>query len=116
MQDGYVPPAYITIPPYMPYTSYTPTSPLTSPPHIAPCISPHISPHISPRISSSHFTSQRIGTVDNIPSFVEAVKARKEILFGFGHRVYKNYDPRATIIRQVCRGGVGMVIGVCRVW
>lgn len=47
------------------------------------------------------YVPQRIGTVDNIPAFVEAVKARKEIMFGFGHRVYKNYDPRATIIRQV---------------
>jgi citrate synthase len=32
---------------------------------------------------------------------LDAVKSRKEIMFGFGHRVYKNYDPRATIIRKV---------------
>ena len=43
----------------------------------------------------------RIGSVANIPSFLEAVKARKEILFGFGHRVYKNFDPRAACIRRV---------------
>lgn len=43
----------------------------------------------------------RIGHRDNVPAFIEGVKARKEIMFGFGHRVYKNYDPRAKIIREV---------------
>jgi len=43
----------------------------------------------------------RIGNRENVPAFVEAVKSRREIMFGFGHRVYKNYDPRAKIIRQV---------------
>ncbi len=43
---------------------------------------------------------QRIGGVDNIPSFLEGVKAGNERLMGFGHRVYKNYDPRARIIRK----------------
>ena len=43
---------------------------------------------------------KRIGTVDNIPPFLEGVKAGKERLMGFGHRVYKNYDPRARIIRK----------------
>jgi citrate synthase len=42
----------------------------------------------------------RIGSVDNIPSFLEGVKAGEERLMGFGHRVYKNYDPRARIIRK----------------
>jgi citrate synthase len=42
----------------------------------------------------------RIGSVDNIPSFLEGVKAGNERLMGFGHRVYKNYDPRARIIRK----------------
>jgi citrate synthase len=42
----------------------------------------------------------RIGTVENIPGFLEGVKAGKERLMGFGHRVYKNYDPRARIIRK----------------
>jgi citrate synthase len=41
-----------------------------------------------------------IGTVDNIPAFIEQVKAGKGKLMGFGHRVYKNYDPRARIIKQ----------------
>jgi len=43
---------------------------------------------------------RRIGTQDNIPSFIEGVKAGEERLMGFGHRVYKNYDPRATIIKK----------------
>jgi len=43
---------------------------------------------------------QRIGTIENIPSFLEGVKEGKERLMGFGHRVYKNYDPRARIIRK----------------
>jgi citrate synthase len=42
----------------------------------------------------------RIGSVQNIPGFLEGVKAGKERLMGFGHRVYKNYDPRARIIRK----------------
>ena len=41
----------------------------------------------------------RIGTVENIPDFLEGVKQRKERLMGFGHRVYKNYDPRAQLIK-----------------
>jgi citrate synthase len=43
---------------------------------------------------------QRIGSVENIPGFLEGVKAGNERLMGFGHRVYKNYDPRARIIRE----------------
>jgi citrate synthase len=40
-----------------------------------------------------------IGTAENIPKFVQAVKDRKKVLMGFGHRVYKNYDPRAKIVK-----------------
>jgi citrate synthase len=43
---------------------------------------------------------QRIGSTDNIPDFLEGVKEGNERLMGFGHRVYKNYDPRARIIRS----------------
>jgi citrate synthase len=43
---------------------------------------------------------RRIGSVENIPGFLEGVKAGEERLMGFGHRVYKNYDPRARIIRK----------------
>jgi citrate synthase len=42
----------------------------------------------------------RIGTTDNIPDFLEGVKKREEKLMGFGHRVYKNYDPRARVIKE----------------
>jgi citrate synthase len=42
-----------------------------------------------------------IGTTSNIPAFVAQVKEGKRKLMGFGHRVYKNYDPRARIIKQV---------------
>ncbi len=42
----------------------------------------------------------RIGSVENIPDFLQGVKAGNERLMGFGHRVYKNYDPRARIIRK----------------
>src|SRR5436190_1778962 len=42
----------------------------------------------------------RIGTAENIPDFLEGVKNREEKLMGFGHRVYKNYDPRARIIKK----------------
>ena len=45
---------------------------------------------------------RRIETVDNIPAFIEEVKEGKERLMGFGHRVYKNFDPRATIIKKAC--------------
>jgi citrate synthase len=45
-----------------------------------------------------------IGTVDNIPKFLDRVKDKQDNtrLMGFGHRVYKNFDPRAKIIREMC--------------
>ncbi len=42
-----------------------------------------------------------IGTKDRIPAFIEAVKNGGDRLMGFGHRVYKSYDPRATLIKKV---------------
>jgi citrate synthase len=43
-----------------------------------------------------------IGSKDRIPAFIETVKSGEGVkLMGFGHRVYKNYDPRATIIKKV---------------
>ena len=42
-----------------------------------------------------------IGSVEHIPEYVERVKAGEFRLMGFGHRVYKNFDPRAQIIKQV---------------
>jgi citrate synthase len=44
----------------------------------------------------------RIERKENIPDFIEGVKAGNERLMGFGHRVYKNYDPRARIIKGAC--------------
>jgi citrate synthase len=46
-----------------------------------------------------------IGSVDRIPEFIEKVKDKNSHvrLMGFGHRVYKNYDPRAKIMQQTCR-------------
>ncbi len=43
---------------------------------------------------------KEIGSVDNVPAFISEVKNGGDRLMGFGHRVYKNYDPRATIIKQ----------------
>jgi len=45
---------------------------------------------------------RRIGSIEDVPSFIEGVKAGNERLMGFGHRVYKNHDPRATIIKKAC--------------
>jgi citrate synthase len=47
---------------------------------------------------------QEIGHVSNVPKFIERAKDRTDPfrLMGFGHRVYKNYDPRASIIRVAC--------------
>jgi citrate synthase len=45
---------------------------------------------------------RRIGSVDQVPDFIDGVKDGKERLMGFGHRVYKNHDPRATIIKKAC--------------
>lgn len=43
-----------------------------------------------------------IGDVSRVPEFMEGVKAKKYRLMGFGHRVYKNMDPRAKIMKQTC--------------
>ena len=42
---------------------------------------------------------KRIGTKDQVPDFITCIKEGKDRLMGFGHRVYKNYDPRAKIIK-----------------
>ena len=42
-----------------------------------------------------------IGSVNNVPDYIKRVKAGEFRLMGFGHRVYKNYDPRARIIKRV---------------
>jgi len=47
---------------------------------------------------------EEVGHVDNVPKFIDKAKDKDDPfrLMGFGHRVYKNYDPRATIIRKTC--------------
>ncbi len=47
---------------------------------------------------------EKIGDVSNIPKFITRAKAKEDSfrLMGFGHRIYKNYDPRARIIRDMC--------------
>ncbi|KAJ2998964.1 hypothetical protein HDV02_003802 [Globomyces sp. JEL0801] len=44
---------------------------------------------------------EEIGSVENIPAFLEDVKAKKRRLMGFGHRIYKSYDPRAKILKKI---------------
>jgi citrate synthase len=43
---------------------------------------------------------REIGSKQNIPPFIKAVKAGERLLYGFGHRVYKSYDPRAKIVKR----------------
>ena len=47
---------------------------------------------------------KEIGTVENIPAFIAKVKDKNSgvKLMGFGHRVYKNFDPRAKLMRETC--------------
>ena len=42
-----------------------------------------------------------IGSPSNVPDYIKRVKAGEKLLMGFGHRVYKNYDPRARIIQRI---------------
>ncbi|MGB8524831.1 MAG: citrate synthase [Candidatus Acidiferrales bacterium] len=42
-----------------------------------------------------------IGSVNNVPAYIKRVKSGEKLLMGFGHRVYKNYDPRARIVKHI---------------
>lgn len=44
---------------------------------------------------------EQIGKKENIAKYIEDVKAKKKVLFGFGHRIYKSYDPRAKIVKNL---------------
>ena len=46
---------------------------------------------------------QRIGKKENIPVFLDGVKRKEERLMGFGHRIYKNFDPRAQAMKKLCK-------------
>jgi citrate synthase len=43
---------------------------------------------------------REVGSVDHVPDLIRRAKSGEHKLMGFGHRIYKNYDPRATIIKQ----------------
>ena len=45
---------------------------------------------------------EQIGSPENIPAFLERVKNKETRLMGFGHRVYKAYDPRAKMLKEMC--------------
>jgi citrate synthase len=51
---------------------------------------------------------RQIGSTDNIPAYIERVKRGELRLMGFGHRVYKNFDPRARIIKKVAEDVFGV--------
>lgn len=44
---------------------------------------------------------EEIGSVNNVKDFINNVKNKKKLLFGFGHRIYRTYDPRAKIIQKI---------------
>ena len=44
---------------------------------------------------------ESIGKVKNVSHFIMQVKKKERVLCGFGHRIYKNYDPRATFVKQI---------------
>ena len=50
----------------------------------------------------------QIGSIENVPDFVRAIKDGHGRIQGFGHRVYKHYDPRATIIRKIAYDVLGI--------
>eukprot|EP00002_Diphylleia_rotans_P022510 TRINITY_DN4409_c0_g1_i1.p1 TRINITY_DN4409_c0_g1~~TRINITY_DN4409_c0_g1_i1.p1 ORF type:complete len:481 (-),score=76.59 TRINITY_DN4409_c0_g1_i1:406-1848(-) len=53
---------------------------------------------------------EEIGSVDNIPIFIQQVKQKKKKLMGFGHRIYRSYDPRAKILKKTLEQ-VAQVVG-----
>jgi citrate synthase len=44
---------------------------------------------------------EEIGSIDKVPEFIEQVKKKERKLMGFGHRIYKNHDPRARIVKSI---------------
>jgi citrate synthase len=69
------------------------------------CISGGISALYGPRHGGANEAVLRmleqIGKKENIGKYIEDVKNKKKVLFGFGHRIYKSYDPRAKIVKQL---------------
>ncbi|KAL8788888.1 MAG: hypothetical protein Q9213_001411 [Squamulea squamosa] len=52
-------------------------------------------------VDAAYTMLQRVGTLDGIPSLISAVKERKELLYGYGHRIYKARDPRAAALLDI---------------
>jgi citrate synthase len=52
-------------------------------------------------IDLAYHEFERLGSPENVPTLIEAVKAKKQRLFGYGHRIYKVVDPRTKFIRQM---------------
>ena len=48
-------------------------------------------------------TFSEIGKIENIQAYLEKVKSKEKKLTGFGHRVYKTFDPRAILIKEQCK-------------
>ena len=48
-------------------------------------------------------TFAEIGSIEKIPAYLEMVKRKEQKLTGFGHRIYKSYDPRSLIIKDLCK-------------
>jgi citrate synthase len=69
------------------------------------CISGGISALYGPKHGGANEAVLRmleaIGTKENIGKYIEDVKNKKKVLSGFGHRIYKSYDPRAKIVRKL---------------
>ena len=69
------------------------------------CISGGISALYGPKHGGANEAVLRmleaIGTKENIGKYIEDVKSKKKVLSGFGHRIYKSYDPRAKIVRKL---------------
>lgn len=60
---------------------------------------------------------ESIGSKENIHKFIMEVKQKKKVLFGFGHRVYKNYDPRAKIVKKVYNNNnLGCILSIWSLW
>ena len=59
---------------------------------------------------------KEIGDVKNIPKYIKKAKDKKDPfkLMGFGHRVYKNYDPRAKVMQKTCHEVLSLTINYLR--
>lgn len=54
-------------------------------------------------VDAAYLMLQRVGSFDNVPSLMAAVKRREELLYGFGHRIYTARDPRAQVLLDLLK-------------